>query len=262
MIVQIIIGLALLACVIYIGLLIYYKYFDKSRFNFDINEGNLSKEQIVLSSQKAGEIFLKGNNGTISLYIKLYDGDRTININEQNPSILSIKGVMDLKIAVGNNNNNVVKMEVSTKNTDTNLRQIEIIDLPNLPRQKWTHLTILREGRRFDILYNGKIVASKRLLYVPIYISAPLVIGNSRLTGQFVNGFLSGSRLSVNEIKYEIDATSNTRGEPYMKDNKIFNVFSILQKIPSLSCPDGLFCKYSTNSPPADPTKIWKSPVA
>jgi hypothetical protein len=262
MIVQIIIGIALLAFIIYIALLIYYKYFDKPRFNFDINEGDLSKEQIVLSSQKAGETFLKGNNGTISVYIKLYDGDRTININDQNPSLLSIKGVMDLKIAVGNNNQNIVKLQVSTKNTVTNSRQIEVIDLPYLPRQKWTHLTILREGRRFDILYNGKIVASKRLLYVPIYISAPLIIGNKRLTGKFVNGFLSGTRLSINDIKYEMESTSNTRGEPYMKENKMFNIFGIIEKIPGISCPDGLFCKYSTNSPPADPTKIWDSPVA
>ena len=111
-------------------------------------------------------------------------------------------------------------------------------------------------------MYNGIIVASKRLLYVPIYISSPLTIGNKRLNGAFINGFLSSSRLSLNEIKSEIESTSNTRGEPYTKDNKIFNIFGIIQKIPGISCPDGLFCKYTTNSPPADPTKIWKSPVA
>jgi hypothetical protein len=96
----------------------------------------------------------------------------------------------------------IVKLHINTKNTVTNSRQVEIIDLPNIPRQKWVHFTILREGRRFDILYNGKIVASKRLLYVPIYISEPLVIGNKRLTGKFVNGFLSDSRLSLNDIRY------------------------------------------------------------
>ena len=47
-----------------------------------------------------------------------------------------------------------------------------------------------------------------------------------------------------------------------MNDNKIFNRFDIFVKIQGLSCPDGVFCKYTTNSPPADPTKVWESPVA
>ena len=38
----------------------------------------------------------------------------------------------------------------------------ETIPLPELPFQKWTMITIAREGRRFDIYYNGKIVTSKR----------------------------------------------------------------------------------------------------
>ena len=131
----------------------------------------LSKEIKVLNPDTGTEEFFKKDGGTLCMYVRLQNGDKTLNINNAYPTLLRIENLMQINVINGG-----MRMElvINTKNTQTRRSQKEIIQLPPLPRQKWIHLCILRKGRRFDVLYNGKIVASKRLMYVPLYIQSPI----------------------------------------------------------------------------------------
>jgi hypothetical protein len=236
--------------------MIYYKYKD-SRNNFIVSEGRLSKEAKVLNAAEGSEEFFKKEGGTLCMYIRLQNGDKTVNINETHPTLLKVKGIMEVNVLNGGLG---VELVIMTKNTKTSRSAREIIKLPPIPRQKWINFCILREGRRFDVLYNGKIVASKRLTYVPVYVSSPIIIGNPKLNGEFINGFVYGYRMNARDLKEEIESTSNTRGEPYAK-NSSKELLSIFSFSPSFGCPGGKPCNSSVSTP-LDPTIDFESEYA
>jgi hypothetical protein len=92
----------------------------------------------------------------------------------------------------------------------------ETIALPDIPFQKWTFLTIAREGRRFDIYYNGKIVMSKRTQNVVDTRAGfgPITAGDPNLTGKiaFIQTF--PQKLSQQEVLANYKAKSDTTGQP------------------------------------------------
>ena len=257
MIVNIIIVLAIIAFIVYLGLMIYYKY-KNTRNNFIVSGGNLSKETKVLNAEEGSEEFFKKEGGTLCMYIRLQNGDKTVNINETHPTLLKVKGIMEVNVVNGGLG---VELVITTKNTKTSRSAREIIKLPPIPRQKWINFCILREGRRFDVLYNGKIVASKRLTYVPVYVSSPIIIGNPKLNGEFINGFVYSYRMNARDLKEEIESTSNTRGEPYTKNSSTKELLSIFSFSPSFGCPGGKPCNRNVSTP-LDPTIDFESEYA
>lgn len=256
MIVKILILLAIIAFAVYLGLMMYYKYKD-SRNNFIVSEGRLSKETKVLNASEGSEEFFKKEGGTLCMYVRLQNGDKTVNINEKHPTLLKAQGIMEINVVNGGLG---VELVIITKNTKTSRSTREVIKLPPFPRQKWIHLCILREGRRFDVLYNGKIVASRRLMYVPVYVSSPIMVGHPKLNGEFIGGFVYSHRMNARELKEEIESTSNTRGEPYAK-NSTKELLSIFSFRPSIGCPGGKACNKNPSAP-LDPTIDFESEYA
>jgi hypothetical protein len=135
------------------------------------------------------------------------------------------------------------------------LEKPEEISVAQFPEQRWIHLAIVREGRRFTVYYNGEAVSSSRTQYFPVVNSSQLTIGDARLRGEFALPTIAALPLRIEEIQSELRDTSNTRHEPY-KPTDIMAVFA------NLGCPNGLFC-FSTSSPPkTDPLKMWSTPYA
>jgi hypothetical protein len=139
--------------------------------------------------------------------------------------------------------------------TQGGLKDPEEIPVPMFPEQKWVHLSIVREGRRFTVAYNGQHVASQRTQFFPVVNSSQLVIGDPKLRGEFALPMIAPTPMRLEEIQRELAETSNTRHEPY----KPLNFGGLVS---NLGCPNGIFC-FSTSQPPTgNPLKTWQTPYA
>ena len=132
----------------------------------------------------------------------------------------------------------------------------ETIPLPEIPFQKWTFITIAREGRRFDIYYNGKIVMSKRTQNV-VDIRAgfgPITAGDPNLTGKiaFVQTF--PQKLSQADVLANYKAKADTTGQPFISDPT--NLFDYLPNCKGGGCITGPKMR------PTSPLLDWQTQYA
>jgi hypothetical protein len=166
---------------------------------------------------------------------------------------------LEISPAPNNSKETAARLRVITQDTSAN--NDDIIELPTIPQQKWVFIAILRDGRRFDVIYDNQIVASKRLQNYPVVINSPLSIGSSGVDGSIVNLTVTGSRLSPIEVERMRSSMVNTNGV-VIQDN----IFSKALSLPLLSlnisakCPPGLPCDSITRAP--NHLTEWKTPYA
>lgn len=132
----------------------------------------------------------------------------------------------------------------------------ETIPLPSIPFQKWTFLTVAREGRRFDIYYNDKLVVSKRTQYV-VDTSigfGPIVAGDPGLIGHVTNVQSFREKLSESQVKQNYAEKADTTGKPYTSES--INVNDYLPKCEGGDCIKGPTVR------PASPLLDWETPYA
>lgn len=200
---------------------------------------NLSTKNRIIDSDTARSLFLSSTGGTVLSYVFLEPADRTQQLTNSNESTLIEQGgAWSIKIA----HNGVPTLQINT------LHGIETAQLPVIPYQKWTALTVVREGRRFDVYYNGELVASKRpTAYVRIEL-ASISAGSTNMRGKITNIYIAGRSYNKADIAEIYRNTSDTRGKPYVTE-KI---------IPKLGCPSGLLCSI-VSTPPENPYKRWQT---
>ena len=132
----------------------------------------------------------------------------------------------------------------------------ETIPLPEIPFQKWTFVTIAREGRRFDVYYNGKVVMSKRTQHIVDSRSGfgPIMAGDPNLIGKlaFVQTF--PEKLNQSDILSHYKANSDTTGQPVISAPT--NLFDYLP-----NCKDG-GCISGPKMRPTSPLLDWKTQYA
>ena len=130
---------------------------------------------------------------------------------------------------------------------------METFALPPIPFQKWTLLTVSREGRRFDIYYNDALVFSKRAQYSLDTAAggSPVVAGQSDFTGVAVLPYLTEGRMSSEDVTKSFQTKANTNGEPIIP--MTMDIFKKLHP-----CPDGPCFKGPTVRP-ASPLYDWDS---
>lgn len=132
----------------------------------------------------------------------------------------------------------------------------ETIPLPEIPFQKWTLLTIAREGRRFDIYYNGKIVASKRTQNVVDVRAAygPIIAGDPNLIGKlaFVESF--PEKLTQMQIEAKYKENADTTGQPRV--SAPMNIFDYLPNCEGGGCISGPKMR------PGSPLLDWETQYA
>ncbi len=138
----------------------------------------------------------------------------------------------------------------------TQLIYEETIPLPNIPFQKWTHVAIAREGRRFDVYYNGEIVLSKRTQYVMDTKAAygPITAGDPNLLGKIVFVESFPQKLSQTEIMANYKAKSDTTGKPLFSTSA-----NLSDYIPNCEGGD---CAKGPKMRPTSPLLDWETQYA
>lgn len=141
---------------------------------------------------------------------------------------------------------------------DSSQHYMESIPLPAIPLQKWTAITIVKEGRRFDVYYGANLEVSKMTENVPMEPDSTLqwIAGNSRWKGKI--GLFKGftSMRTSKDVKGDMDEILNTRGIPYYTDRIQF---------PSMPAwPKCLFgnCSKLPDVKPRNPFSVYQSSLA
>jgi hypothetical protein len=201
---------------------------------------------------------LATSGSSIMGFFKLENGDRTQKITDGYIPLLYSENNWYLEISPSLIREKDSSTRLRIKTSDSGKISDEIIELPNIPRQKWLFIAILRDGRRFDVIYDNQIVASHRLKYYPTVINSPLTIGNKGLGGKAIHILVNPSRLTPLQIERERVSHIDTNGI-VLEDNKIDISFPGLNLF--AKCPPGLPCNPITN-PPSNNLLEWKTPYA
>ena len=228
---------------------------------FEKEDGTLEASSIVLNSDDTRRMLFAQSGSSLAAYVFLKGVDKTTRADNEAPILFSIPGVLEFRygFTAENSLGSNTELVVYTTNTSATEPSRESIPLPNFPAQKWIALTILRDGRRFDVMYNNKVVASKRLAYMPAYRSSPLTFGGPAVYGTFSQGRVFNYRLSLSDVRAELARTSDTRFASSTAPTPEGTGF--VSPLDIFRCPGGVFCGKDT-PPPKSPLQMWETPYA
>lgn len=237
-----------LLVIIYLGLL--YFYGKPGPKDLAPSTVSLNTNTNLMSSSEAG-LFTSGAGGTLCALVNVDIGNRTASMNMSSFSmLLGIKNGIELQLAPASaNQTSTARLLIATTNGP------EAINLPPFPLQKWTFVSILREGRRFDVMYDTQIVASHRLEAYQTPTISPISIGSANLIGNAVHVIVASERLTPQAIATLRAQYSDTTGAPPPPSPFVFPF-----ELPSFMsfCIPGLPCD-SITAPPANRMKSWSS---
>lgn len=136
----------------------------------------------------------------------------------------------------------------------------EKIDLPEIPLQRWTSIIIVREGRKFNIYFNGTLTTSHMCTATPSDTgSNDLSVGDTKLTGTIALMTIASHPLDANDVRSYVKTAADTTGAPYLSSGMSLPVptLSDIEKI--FTCPFGN-CSSAVSK--AGPLQQWSSPYA
>lgn len=215
------------------------------------------KKNVVMPDITQSKI-LGSSGSTVMGFFYLNMGDRTGSYVDKYISLMEVENNWYLEISPAPKGKDLVSTRLRIQTNDSGVFKEEIIDLPQIPKQKWVFIAILREGRRFDVIYDNKIVISQRLENYPVIISSPLSIGNKGLDGSVIHLIINDRRLKPSEVERERVKYVDT-------NNTVLEANKISMSLPNIrllaQCPSGLPCDPITK-PPSNNLLEWESPYA
>jgi hypothetical protein len=144
---------------------------------------------------------------------------------------------------------------------DSTQHAMESIPLPAIPLQKWTVVTIVKEGRRFDVYYGAKLVNSKLTDYVPVPAdpSRNWFAGNAKWKGKI--GFFSGDQktASSHDVFADVQGLVNTRGIPYFIEQNMDLKSFFTVDLPSCALGN---CNQPPSNTKLNPFTVYASSVS
>lgn len=140
---------------------------------------------------------------------------------------------------------------------DSNNFFVESLSLPAIPLQRWTVVTIVKEGRRIDVYYGQKNVASKLCDNLPLSPSGSdwRACGMNGWKGK-IGLFTGGSKAKTqDDVNADVEALVNTRGIPFYLEQINFSF--------DLSMPECMFggCNNLPVVKPLNPFAVYNSNV-
>lgn len=222
--------------------------------------GPLNKPTKIGFPGQPRELFLIPAGATLSLFLFAAVNNKTPSYGStQSPiNLVRIGDTLKFQLVPGGAEGSPKTQLVIQTQNPSKTNEVETLDVAEFPQQKWVHLVIVREGRRYTVYYNGKVATSTRTTFVPSINSSSLIVGDERLQGQFGLPKLAPTPYHIEEIVAELNATADTRHQPYTSDFWSTMNFSMI----SFGCPNGLFCFSTEGAPKLDPMKKWTSPYA
>lgn len=148
----------------------------------------------------------------------------------------------------------LLKVNTGTGNLNSFM---ESVPLPAIPLQRWTVVTIVKEGRRYDVFYGQKLVASKLCDNVPIPPStgSDWKAGIAGWQGQI--GLFTGmaKAQSQDDVNADVSSLVNSRGVPFYLEQMNFDF--------NLTMPECLFgnCNNLPAVKPLNPFAVYSSTV-
>jgi hypothetical protein len=249
-------GVILLLITLYIIFYVIYPGSGNNDVLSKLTPLNVKKD--VLTSDITQSTLLSSAGSTVMGFFYLYDGDRTSKYVNGFTPIIEVDNNWHLEVAPAPVGGLSVSARLRVQINDGGTLKEESVDLPPIPKQKWMFIAILRDGRRFDIIYNNQIVASQTLEFYPVVISSPLSVGNNGLNGSVIHVMINGRRLSPTEVERERVSHIDTNGT-VLEADAIDISFPGLKLL--AECPPGLPCDPVTR-PPNNNLLQWKTPYA
>jgi len=219
----------------------------------------LSEKKDIVMPDVTQKTLLGNNGGTIMGMFNFMNGDRTAKYSNNYIPFLQIANNWYLEVSNAPNDkqHTSARLRVRTAAQGSSTKD-EMIELPPIPKQKWVFIAVLRDGRRFDVIYDNKIVASQRLEQYPVVVSSPVSIGNKGLDGAAIHVIINGTRLSPTDIE-------RTRLTIVDTNKLVLEANPFNTSLPMISllaeCPSGLPCKPVTR-PPVNQILKWSTPYA
>ena len=250
---------------IMIGLIYYLFYYSEENLMDVLTTMTpLSDNKMIVMSERTQSTLLGTGSSTVMGFFNIQQGDRTTTyIDKLRPDeykpLFQVANNWYFEISHGPNGykQTNARIRIRTKDSSGKIKD-ELMELPPLPKQKWVRIAVLRDGRRFDVIYDDKTVSSQRLENYPVVIGSPLSVGNKGLSGSVIHVIISGRRLTPTEVERErlkyVDTTN------MVIESNIFDI-----SFPNLSlfsqCPSGLPCDPITK-PPRSNLLQWITPYA
>lgn len=169
--------------------------------------------------------------------------------------LINLYGVYRLEIMnapdASRPNSVAVQLSVRTKYLNESSvpgSHIQTIPLPSLAQQKWTMITISRDGRRIDVYYNSNLVSSSttnNMIVTTNVNGTPVMLGDFGISGQVGGISFFPARLSIRDVSAQYAKTTDTRGNPTMfKTTQTEGSYSIIPDLSTSSvintlCLDG-----------------------
>ena len=243
-----------------------------------LDKVGLKEKKNVLMPDRVQTDLLGTAGSTVMGFFYLNQGDKTLRrgLADVYTPLLQIENNWALEVTPSPKEKEGVSARLRVQTQHGGTFKEEIIDLPSFPKQRWTHLAILREGRRFDVLYDSRIVASQRLEHYPVVIASPLSVGGKGLDGTAIHLTVNSRRLSPEEVERERKTHVDTNGMvttmkwelpssllPEDLDTSWTSSFTSWNPFASLraECPAGIPCDTVTK-PPSNTLYGWRSPYA
>lgn len=107
-----------------------------------------------------------------------------------------------------------VKTQVGSTSSVTNFN-IETFPLPPLPEQKWTMITISKQGRQINVYYNSMLVLAKKAqnnFSTQTPTCSPVSVGSNSLSGKVATVTYFTSHQTINDVAARYQALTDTRG--------------------------------------------------